>query len=154
MEKDFYLIPQPPLSEKFNFLVDVLAEKSEWGHTSDLKKIDYNRKLLGGDFNQDFNEKMLLATDGLTLIFPIGRYIAIFELRKDGKQGRMTFMDYRINKSREEIKSMLKERFSEGITNEWLKHYDMFQKEFTEQDDVELCEYKPENFLKNLSRNR
>lgn len=154
MKNNFYLIPQPPISNKFNFLVDLLEENAEWGDTSDLLKIEYNRRLLGDEFNDDFNEKMLLATDGLTLVFPLGRYITIFGLRKDEKQGRMTFLNFRINKSREDIVLMLRERFSENITNEWLKYYDKFQVDFDEEDNVALCEYKPENFLDNLVKRR
>ncbi len=154
MKKDFYFIPQPPLSNKFNFLVDDLGDKLPWGRTADIAKIDYNRKLLGEDFNLDLKEKMKLAKEGMTMIFPVGRYITILKLRADEKEGSMTFMDYQIELPREEIKSMLLERFSENIANEWLKHYDKFQVNFDEEDDVVLYQYKAEHFLDKLSKER
>jgi hypothetical protein len=152
MKKDFYFIPQPPLTDKFNFLVDDLGDKLAWGHTADITKINYNRSLLGDDFNEDLREKMKLAKEGMTLIFPIGRYITILQLRADEKQGAMTFMDYQIELTRDGVKSMLLERFSEDITNEWLKHYDKFQVNFDEEDNVVLYHYKAENFLDRIAR--
>lgn len=154
MKKDFYFIPQPPLTDKFNFLVDDLGDKLAWGRTADIAKINYNRNLLGDDFNEDLREKMKLAKEGMTLIFPIGRYITILQLRADEKQGAMTFMDYQIELSRDGVKSMLMERFSEYITNEWLKYYDKFQVNFDEADNVALYHYKAENFLDKIARDR
>ena len=154
MKKDFYFIPQPPLAEKFNFLVDDIGDRLAWGRTADIAKINYNRKLLGDDFNLDLKEKMKLAKEGMTLILPIGRYITILQLRADEKQGDMTFMDYQIELTRDGIKSMLLERFSESVTNEWLKHYDRFQVAFDEEDNVVLLPYKPELFLDKIYKNR
>ena len=134
MEKHF-LVLQPPFAEKYSFLVDDISNKSNWGSTTDIDKINYNRKLLGEDFNIDIKVNLLLSEKGGTSVLPLGRFITIIQLREDENMGRMTFFDFDTSGSKTEIEQMLKTAYSENIVDAWFKVYDILKKEFQEEDD-------------------
>ena len=135
--KKYFKISQPPLTAKYTFLVDDINEMRNWGMTTDIDKIEYNRDLLGDDFNIDIKIKLLLTKKGGgTFVIPIGRYITVFEIREDENEGRMTFFDFTFGATREELQIMLEIGYSETIVNEWLKCYDLMSLEFTSSSDT------------------
>ena len=92
----YYLIPQPPIVKYYSFPVDNISEKSNWGRTIDLEKIDYNFKLPGNDFKIETEIYKALSEKGLTRVMPIGRFITIIGVRKDEKDASTTFFDFDI----------------------------------------------------------
>nr|WP_315154625.1 hypothetical protein [uncultured Flavobacterium sp.] len=143
MEK-YYIINQPPLAEKYIFLVDDKSEKVNYGLTTDIDKINYNRKILGENFNIEIKVGLLMAeSPGTTAVFQLGNFITVLELRKDQKAGKMAFFDCIIDMPRNELNDMLVKAYSQNIANEWFKHYDYLNANFSlENDIIEL--YKPD----------
>lgn len=135
MEK-YYLISQPPFAEKFTFLVDDITDSKNWGMTTDLEKIKYNRKIFGEDIDVDIQIRQCLADEGTTTVFSFGRFIVIFQIRKDSKNGRMTFFDFETDLTREEIEMKLKPVYSENIVRAWFKSYDILVENFTSINDL------------------
>jgi hypothetical protein len=133
--KKYFLIPQPPLSKFFTFLVDDINENKNFGTTTDIDKIDYNRQLLGEEFNTNFKVSLLMTDKGGTGVFPIGKFITVIAIRDDEKKGSMTFMDYNISLPKEELREMLLSTFSENVTNRWLLIQESMRKDFTNEDD-------------------
>ena len=138
--KKHFLVSQPPLTEKYSFLVDDINQSRNWGVTTDIDKIEYNRNLLGDDFNIDIKIKLLFTKKGMTFVVPIGRFITIVKIREDEKEGSMTFFDFDIGYSRDALELILEEAgYSVSIINDWLKYYDLMSLEFSsEQDNVVL----------------
>lgn len=121
MEK-YYIIEQPPLAEKYTFLVDDISEKVNYGRTTDIDKINYNLKLMGEKFNIDVKIGLLLAeSKGSTFVFDLGHFITVLELRGDLKEGKMTFFDCLIDMPKHELNEMLANAYSQNIANEWFK---------------------------------
>ena len=147
--KKYFLIPQPPITEKFTFLVDDISEKKNWGLTIDADKIAFNRKLLGENFNIDLKVNLLMTEKGIAKIFTLGNFITVLEMREDQKEARMTFFDCVMNMPKDELKYMIGEVFSKNIVEEWIKFYDLLNLDFLEENDlVEL--YRPHDFEINL----
>jgi len=147
--KKHFLISQPPLTEKYSFLVDDINQFGNWGVATDIDKIEYNRNLLGDDFNIDIKIKMLFTQKGMTFVVPIGRFITIVKIRADEKEGSMTFLDFDTGYSRGAMEVILEEAgYSVSIVNDWLKYYDFMLSEFSaEQDNVVLLKPDESGFL-------
>ncbi len=143
MKKQF-LITQPPITEKYSFLVDDINQLGNWGMTTDIDKIEYNRNLLGDDFEIDIKIKTLFTKKGITFVVPIGRFITIVKIRADEEEGSMTFFDFDIGYSRGAMEVILEEAgYSVSIIEEWLKCYDLMHSKFSsEHDNVVL--FKPD----------
>jgi len=141
--KKYYLINQPPIVENFSLLVDEIAENKNWGMTNDLDKIEYNRNLIGKDFDVDLEIRQCLSGEGTTTIFNFGRFITVFQLRKDSKKGKMTFFDFETKLTRIEIENILESAYSNNIINAWFNCYDELKKSFTEANDIVIL-HKPE----------
>ena len=138
--KNNFFISQPPLTDKYTFLVDEINELRNWGMTTDIYKIEYNRDLLGDDFNISLKIKLLFTSIGCTFVIPIGRFITIMKMRDDENEGSMTFFDFDIDMSRGALEIMLENvGYSAAIVNEWLKCYDLMHLKFkAEADNVVL----------------
>jgi hypothetical protein len=147
--KKHFLISQPPLTEKYSFLVDDINQFGNWGVATDIDKIEYNRNLLDDDFNIDIKIKMLFTQKGMTFVVPIGRFITIVKIRADEKEGSMTFLDFDTGYSRGAMEVILEEAgYSVSIVNDWLKYYDFMLSEFSaEQDNVVLLKPDESGFL-------
>ena len=133
--KKHFVVLQPPLTEKYRLLVDEMSDKRNFGSTSDIDKIEYNKRILGDDFNIDLTIKNLFTDEGITSVFPLGCFITVLQLKKDGTEGKMTFFDFDIETDKEELKSILRQQFSENIVHLWFHVYDILQLEFSEKDD-------------------
>lgn len=133
--KKHFLIPQPPATKKYTFLVDDINHLKNWGLATDLDKIEYNRRLLGEDFNIDLKVKLLFTDKGSTTVLPIGRFITVIQTRADENAGRMMFLDFDVRLTREEIRDNLTKTFSVNIADKWLEFYDLMRLEFTHDDD-------------------
>ncbi|MGE0079621.1 MAG: hypothetical protein AB7S48_17300 [Bacteroidales bacterium] len=141
--KKHYLVQQPPLTEKYTFLVDNISNNKNWGRTTDIDKIEYNRNLLGDDLNIDIKINLLFTEKGLTTVIPLGRFITIIQIREDENEGAMTFFDFDIEHPIEELKELISKTFSENITKEWIKVYETLKSEFKDEDDIVRLE-KPD----------
>ncbi len=141
--KKYYLINQPPFAEKFTFLVDDITDNKNWGMTTDLEKIKYNRKIFGEDIDIDIQIRQCLAEKGTTAVFSFGRFIIIFEIRKDNKSGRMIFFDFETDLTKKEIETALSHTYSENIIKAWFKSYDELAKNFNSINDLAIL-LKPE----------
>jgi hypothetical protein len=133
MEK-YFLIQQPPITEKFRLLVEEMSENEKFGFTSDIDMIKYNINLLGSDFKKDLTIKNMFTDKGITTVFPIGSFITVLELKKDETEGKMTFFDFDIEIS--SIKPILKATFSENIVNQFVNIHNLFESDFSEDDDL------------------
>ncbi|MFC6098359.1 hypothetical protein ACFPVY_17055 [Flavobacterium qiangtangense] len=141
--KKYYFINQPPIVKKFTLLVDDITESENWGTTTDLEKIEYNRQIFGEDIDIDVQIRQCLTDEGTTAVFSFGRFITIFQIRKDSKKGRMTFFDFQTDFTRKELEGLLQPLYSENIVKAWFKAYDVLVENFTELNDLAEL-YKPE----------
>ena len=133
MEKQF-LVPQPPLTDKYRLLVDDISDNETFGTATDINKIKYNIKLLGDNFNMDLTIKNMFTKEGITGVFPIGRFIAILQLKKDETEGRMTFFDFDIDITL--VKPIISAMYSENVVKEWTKVQDLLLLELSDEDDL------------------
>lgn len=135
MKKNF-IVPQPPLVPMFRLLVDKMSDKRNFGFTDDLDKIEYNRKLFGEEYNQDFNIKNLVSEHGAASIFPVGRFITVLQMNREETDGAMHFFDFELNASREELKEGISKRFYPEIAEAWIEIYDTLSSDFSVDRDV------------------
>lgn len=120
-------IPQPPKSRKFHFLVDDINETKTLAQTFNLEKIEYNFRLIDQSFRQDFEIAHAFSSSGSKDVLDIGRYIVVVSLRKDKKEGTMTFFDSSTNFTRKEIEQQLRFlfKYSDFIIDRFLTIYDL-----------------------------
>ncbi|WP_430614427.1 hypothetical protein [Flavobacterium sp. JP2137] len=139
-----YLIIQPPLSDKYTFLVDYISENQSYGWATDIQKINYNRKILGDAFNIDVKISLLLSeAEGSTFVFGLGYFVAVLELQNDEQEGRMTFYHCLVDIVRSDLLELFSRRYSNSIAVKWLEVYDYIMQNLTpERDSVQLL--KPE----------
>ena len=142
--KKHFIIPQPPLVEKFTFLVDNISDNRNWGKTTDIDKIEYNRRLLGEDMNIELDVNLQFTDTGMTTVLPLGRFITVLQISKDESKGSMTFFDFQTNATRDELKEMIGKVYCENLKNQCFKFYDIILIDFKNEDDcVQLL--KPES---------
>jgi len=68
--KKYYIIEQPPISDKYTFLVDNISNKVNYGLTTDIEKINYTIKVIGENFNIDVKIGLLISqSKGSTFVF-------------------------------------------------------------------------------------
>ena len=143
MEK-YYLIEQPPLAEKYTFLVDDISDKVNYGRTTDIDKINYNRKIMGEKFDIDVKVGLLMAeSKGSTFVFDLGQFICVLGLRADQKEGKMTFFDCVIDMPKNDINKMLVNAYSQNIANEWFKVQERLLADLSPETDIVRL-HKPE----------
>ena len=106
------------------FFVDDLNNTHSFGYTNSEEKIHYNLSLFGNLFNIDRFEKSLSHSyKGLTILFPITRYIVILKIKKDKSKMEMMFFDFRADYST--VDKGLKDIFSDKLITEFkrIKYY-------------------------------
>jgi hypothetical protein len=95
MENKHYYVPQPPESDKYTFLVDVIDEAIGSGIVSDFKKIDYNLDVFKIHPVESIFINKLSHVHEAEFIAPVGRFILITTFRKgDNNKAAMTFLDH------------------------------------------------------------
>ena len=125
------------IKPKYFLLVDDISTNENYGFVSDIKKIKKNVDVFGEFFKNELSVYRLIHNyEGTTTVFSLGRFIIVFSLSEDGKEGSMTFFDFQINKTRQELKTILLYDFSETITCEFLKLYDVLLASFSKSQDV------------------
>ena len=137
--KKYFLYPQPPISEKFTFLVDDINENKTFGITTDFDKIEYNLKLIGKDFNQDLEIGINFMEKGITAVIDVGRYISVVGIKKDKSEGKIYFFDSTTKFTRNELIGQIEYLFSKTIAKKFIDIYDLMKDESTPFiDNVEL----------------
>ncbi|TRX29914.1 hypothetical protein FNW52_20440 [Flavobacterium sp. ZT3R18] len=137
--KKYFLIPQPPISEKLTFLVDEMNDHKTFGVTDDWDKFEYNLNLIGKDFKQDLEIGLSFLEKGITEVIDLGRYIAVVELKKDKSKGEINFFDTTIDLSREELYNRINIRYSKNIAEIFINIYDLMRSGSSPSfDNVEL----------------
>ena len=132
----FLFVEQPPLTSKFNFLVDGLTPNKQYGEANDIEKIEYNLDLLGNDIKLDTEVyATLLTKKSLATVIPIGRYITILLLNKERDSGRMVFIEFDTRKDINELKQIIMEEYDTNIVNEWLLVYEKYKQHYLFEDD-------------------
>ena len=132
----FLFVEQPPLTSKFNFLVDGLTPNKQYGEANDIEKIEYNLDLLGNDINIDTEVyATLLTKKSLATVIPIGRYITILLLNKERDSGRMVFIEFDTRKDINELKQIIMDEYDTNIANEWLLVYEKYKQHYLVEDD-------------------
>lgn len=101
-------------------LVDDVNESHSFGFTDSLSKVTYNMKMLDGFLNQvNIGELLANSKDGLTTLFPLGRYINILKMKKDKSAMSMMLLDFRIEYST--IDTNFNDLFSENVVMQFKK---------------------------------
>jgi hypothetical protein len=79
-------------------LVDDINDQLTFGFTDSIKKIKYNLTLLEKVFEKiEYEESLKRSKQGLTTLFPFGRYIVILMISKNKLHMKMFFFDFRID---------------------------------------------------------
>jgi len=133
MKKQF-LVLQPPLTDKYRLLVDDISDNETFGTATDIDKIRYNIRMLGDSFNMDLTIKNMFTKEGITGVFPLGRFITILQMKKDETEGRMTFFDF--DNDIPFIRPFISSIFSENVFKQWTEIHDLLQSEFSDEDDL------------------
>jgi hypothetical protein len=108
------------IGDKLIVLVDDVNENYSFGFTDSISKVSYNLKMLDS-FLREANLDKLLANskDGLTTLFPLGRYINILKMKKDKSAMSMMLFDFRAEYST--IDTNFKDVFSENVITQFKK---------------------------------
>lgn len=122
------------------FLVDEVNSTNSYGYTNNKSQIIFNLEMLC-DLKiideKDYESKLLNSKEGLTAVFPMGRYIVILKMKKNKKSMEMLFFDFRIPYA--DIDKSLSSIFSKKLITEFkrIKYY--MEDGFDEsRDNVEL----------------
>ena len=136
MRKKF-LVLQPPLSDKYRFLVDDINDTATFAMTLDTDKVWYNRKILGEDLNLELEIHTALHDKGLTSVIPVGRFVTIWQISKDEKTQRIWFIDHESELSFRQIgKQIMGEYFSDNVYNEFERIQGLLRSSFNDEFDI------------------
>ena len=94
--KKHFIISQPPSSENFTLLVDLLSDNKNFGYTNDIDACLYNLDLISKLYPEFFIELQttnILSDNGTTSFIPLGRYICVSCIFKNEKPKEMYFFD-------------------------------------------------------------
>ena len=134
---NFDFIGQPPISDKFNFLVDEIAPNKLFGQTIDINKIEYNLNLLDKNIKIDTEiYASLLTKKSLATVLAIGKYITILLLDKDRTAGVMAFFCFDIKQDINIFRELLLEQYGKEITNEWFAVYEKYKLHYSDKEDL------------------
>lgn len=118
----FDWLEQPPNAHITTMLVDEEGKWGNWARTTDIEKINYNRALLGVDFELTIGIKTALTpAAGITAVVSIGQFITIIGISRDEQSGFMHFFDYKQSPPVETLRSMLVAEYSERIADAFLR---------------------------------
>ncbi|MFD2574454.1 hypothetical protein ACFSUS_27715 [Spirosoma soli] len=132
----FEWILQPPQSHQYTFLVDDLNPSATYGLTTDPDKFNYNRGLMGVNFNLEVGMNTALAKEGVSAVLPLGRYVTIFQISGQEDGGSMTFLDYQINLSPPELKTLLSGAFAPELVTACMELKELLRADFSPSDDI------------------
>lgn len=133
---NFDWIAQPPKSDQYTFLVDDLNPSATYGYTTDQDKVNYNRKLMGANFNLDLSVNTALAKKGVSAVLPLGRYVTIFQTSSNESSGSMTFIDYQISLLPNELQRILSSAFPSELVIACLELKALLSTDFSPSDDI------------------
>tara|TARA_R110001606_G_scaffold362484_2_gene516257 strand:+ start:638 stop:1072 length:435 start_codon:yes stop_codon:yes gene_type:complete len=137
--KGTYLYPQPPIAEKYSFLVDQLDKNHCLGITTDWNKIEYNLKMMGANFNQRLEIGLSFLEKGITETIDVGRYIAVVGINKNKSEGIIRFFDSRLKIERNELYKEIELMYDKIIAKSFILLYDMLLSNSSSfKDNVEL----------------
>lgn len=88
------------IGETLIFLTDDLNESLSFGYTENINKVKYNMTLLKKVFiDTNHDDALAKSKNGLTTLFPLGRYIVILLINKEKTEMKMFFLDFRVEYS-------------------------------------------------------
>ena len=135
-----FIVPQPPLNDKYQLLVEEISVSGDWGMTTDIDMINYNLKLLEVEFGMSIQKDLPTSTKGISGVVPIGKFITIIQIKKGESEARMLFYDFNVDL--EKVFERLNKTFSENVVTKWMELYHSMRLNFSEAGDrVEL--FKP-----------
>jgi hypothetical protein len=129
-------ILQPPQTDKYTFLVDEISDYATYGRTRDMDKINYNRTLMGVNFNMEVGVNTALSNAGISAVLPLGRFITIFQTSRDEQLGAMTFIDYEIGMTNDQFRTLLSSAFRTDLVDACLDLLNLLKSDFTPSDDI------------------
>ena len=108
------------------FLVDEVNSNCSFGYTNKKSHIRYNLKILNElKFvdKKNYDTQLSNSKEGLTSVFPLGRYIVILKMKKDKSSMEMLFLDFRIGYA--DVDKSLNGTFSEKLITKFkgIKYY-------------------------------
>jgi len=140
--RKYFLVTQPPVADHFTLLVDDINQTATIGHTIDIEKCEYNRKVIekmGLDIDFMIQVQTAFSDKGITAVIPAGRYIAIIKASKDETKQEMYFIDSTSKTDfREQNAKALNGYFSDNIVNEFEKVHKILKT--NSLDEVDLVE--------------
>lgn len=105
--------------EKIILLVDDVNNSHSYGFTKSLEKVTYNLDLLKDYLDKDELDRSLAKSkEGLTSLFPIGRYISILKIKNDKSIMMMYFFDFR-KIAYQAVDHVFKDTFSENVITQF-----------------------------------
>jgi len=127
------------IGDKLIILVDDVNNNYSFGFTDSVSKINYNLETLN-DYLQKEDYETLLANskEGLTTLFPLGRYISILRIKKDKSAMSMFLFDFRAEYST--IDQAFKDVFSENIITQFKKIKYQMEELFDDESDCVLLD--------------
>src|SRR5690606_42126200 len=103
----------------------------------DIDKINYNRKMIGENFNIDVKIGVLMSqSKGSTFVFELGNFITVLELRADELEGKMAFYDCIMDMPRAVLNNILTYASSQNIATEWFKVQEKLLENFSQENDI------------------
>lgn len=88
------------IGENLIFLADDINDSLSFGYTENIEKVKYNMALLKKVFTDtNHDDALAKSKNGLTTLFPLGRYIVILLINKEKTEMKMFFLDFRIEYS-------------------------------------------------------
>tara|TARA_R110002050_G_C8626208_1_gene487943 strand:+ start:52 stop:501 length:450 start_codon:yes stop_codon:yes gene_type:complete len=121
---------------KYRLFVDKISDEKNFGTTTSYDKIMYNLKLLPEEAQFDIESKLPLFNIGTTIIRPMGRFITVISLKKDERNGSMTFYDFDVDAERMGLKQLLLQIHTQKIVTDFFQVSDFLLENFTQEDDL------------------
>lgn len=99
-------------------LIDDANENFSFGLTDSKEKVLYNLKILDEIIKSaNLDEQLKKSKNGMTTLFPLGRYIVVLEVSKDKSKMNMMFFDFRVEYSN--IDKMFKGMYSDNLIGQF-----------------------------------
>ena len=108
-------------------LVDDVNDNFFFGYTKSIKKVSYNLALLNNYIKKEYLNTQLSNTNtGLTILFPLGRYITILKIKKDESEMSMMFLDFTIDDNNIDM------AFKDDMSDNFISHFKHIKHEMEE----------------------
>jgi hypothetical protein len=129
-----YFIEQPPISEKFSFIVDDINEFGTRGYTKDISKIKYNLQLIPENLRDDLKIGMLLKEKGAITVFPFGRYFIRLTLNVEETEGTLNMFDFKAIDDLSELSEIIKVEPTDSIKKMWENAFNFLRATYEEDE--------------------